>query len=69
LQLVLAIRDQVPDAADVFTPMAVRALLRNKEAARRYRPAIEALSLPAVPRSTPCSPCEEKREHAGQALR
>jgi hypothetical protein len=42
LQLVLAIRDQVPGAADVFTPMAVRALLRNKEAAGRYRPAIEA---------------------------
>jgi hypothetical protein len=42
LRLVLAIRDQVPGAADVFTPMAVRALLRNKEAAGRYRPAIEA---------------------------
>lgn len=42
LRLVLTIRDQVPGAADVFTPMAVRALLRNKEAAGRYRPAIEA---------------------------
>ena len=42
LRLVLAIRDQVPGAADVFTPMAVRGLLRNKEAAGRHRPAIEA---------------------------
>jgi hypothetical protein len=42
LRLVLAIRDQVPGAAEVFTPMAVRALLRNKEAAGRYRPDIEA---------------------------
>jgi len=41
LRLVLAIRDKVPGAADVFTPMAVRALLRGKEAAGRYRPAIE----------------------------
>jgi hypothetical protein len=38
---VLAIRDQVPGASDVFTPMAVRGLLRNKEAAGRHRPAIE----------------------------
>jgi hypothetical protein len=42
LRMVLAIRDQVPGAAEVFTPMAVRALLRDKEAAGRHRPAIEA---------------------------
>jgi hypothetical protein len=42
LRLVLAIRDQVPGAADVFTPIAVRACLRDKEAAGRHRPAIEA---------------------------
>lgn len=41
LRLILAIRDQVPDAAAVFTPMAVRACLRDKEAARRYKPGIE----------------------------
>jgi hypothetical protein len=40
LRQILAIRDQVPGAADVLTPMAIRALLRDKEAARRYRPQI-----------------------------
>jgi hypothetical protein len=42
LRLILTIRDRVPGAADVFTPMAVRACLRDQEAARRYRPSIEA---------------------------
>ncbi len=41
LRKILTIRDRVPGAADVFTPMAVRALLRDKEAAERYRPSIE----------------------------
>ncbi len=40
LRQILAIRDQVPGAADVLTPPAIRALLRDKEAARRYRPGI-----------------------------
>jgi hypothetical protein len=40
LRQILAIRDQVPGAAEVFTPMAIRAVLRDKEAALRYRPAI-----------------------------
>jgi hypothetical protein len=31
----------VPGTAEVFTPMAIRALLRDKEAAGRYRPGIE----------------------------
>lgn len=35
-----AIHDQVPGAEGVFTPAAVRALLRNKEAAGRYLPKI-----------------------------
>lgn len=41
LRQILAIRDQVPGASHVFTAMAVRACLRDKEAARRYRPRIE----------------------------
>jgi hypothetical protein len=41
LRQILAIRDQVPGAAQVLTPMAIRALLRDKEAARRYRPPID----------------------------
>jgi hypothetical protein len=40
LRQILAIRDQVPGAADVLTPPAIRALLRDKEAASRYRPRI-----------------------------
>ena len=35
-----AIHDQVPGADTVLTPRAVRALLRDKEAAGRYRPKI-----------------------------
>jgi hypothetical protein len=41
LRKILIIRERVPGAAEVFTPMAVRALLRDKEAAGRYRPGIE----------------------------
>jgi hypothetical protein len=41
LRQILAIRDQVPGATGVLTPMAIRALLRDKEAAGRYRPRIE----------------------------
>ena len=41
LRQILAIRDQVPGAEQVLTPMAVRACLRDKEAARRYRPQID----------------------------
>jgi hypothetical protein len=41
LQKILIIREHVPGATEVFTPMAIRALLRNKEAASRYRPKIE----------------------------
>ena len=41
LRKILIIRERVPGAAEVFTPMAVRALLRDKEAADRYRPGIE----------------------------
>jgi hypothetical protein len=41
LQKILIIRERVPGAADVFTPIAIRALLRDKEAAGRYRPQIE----------------------------
>jgi hypothetical protein len=35
-----AIRDQVPGADTVITPMAVRAVMRGKEAAKRYQPAM-----------------------------
>lgn len=41
LRQILAIRDQVPGAASILKPIAIRALLRDKEAARRYQPAIE----------------------------
>jgi len=41
LNLIMAIRDQVPGAKDVLTPMAIRAVLRDKEAASRHRPKIE----------------------------
>jgi hypothetical protein len=41
LQAVTALREQVPGAAEVFTPAAVRAVLRNKEAARRHSRNIE----------------------------
>jgi hypothetical protein len=41
LRQILIIRERVPGAAEVFTPMAVRALLRDKEAADRCRPGIE----------------------------
>lgn len=41
LQKILIIRERVPGAAEVLTPMAIRALLRDKEAAGRYRPQIE----------------------------
>ena len=41
LRQILTIRDQVPGAAQVLTPMAIRACIREKEAARRYRPQIE----------------------------
>ena len=41
LRVILTIRDQVPGAAQVLTPMAIRACLRDKEAARRHRPQIE----------------------------
>lgn len=41
LRKILIIRERVPGAAEVFTPMTVRALLRDKEAADRYRPGIE----------------------------
>ena len=41
LRLILTIRDQVQGAAAVLTPMAIRACLRDKEAARRYKPGIE----------------------------
>ena len=37
-----AVHDQVPGADTVVTPAAIRALLRDKEAAGRYRPKIEA---------------------------
>jgi hypothetical protein len=36
LRLVMAVRDQVPGAADVLTPMAIRALWRDNEAARHH---------------------------------
>ena len=38
VQKTLIIRGRVPGAAEVFTPMTIRALLRGKEAAGRYRP-------------------------------
>jgi hypothetical protein len=41
LRQILAIREQVPGAAQILTPMAIRACLRDKEAARRYRPQID----------------------------
>jgi hypothetical protein len=41
LRLILAIRDKIPGAAQVLTPMAIRAVLRDKEAARHHRPKIE----------------------------
>jgi len=34
--------EEVPGADSVFTPQAIRALLRNKEAARRYLPSMRA---------------------------
>lgn len=40
LRKILIIRERVPGAAKVFTPMAIRALLRDNEAAGRYRPDI-----------------------------
>lgn len=36
-----AVHDQVPGADTVITPMAVRALLRHKEAANRYLPKVQ----------------------------
>jgi hypothetical protein len=41
LRQILIIREHVEGAAEVLTPMAIRALLRDKEAARRYRPRID----------------------------
>jgi hypothetical protein len=41
LRQILVIREQVEGAAKVLTPMAIRALLRDKEAAQRYRPWID----------------------------
>jgi hypothetical protein len=41
LRKILIIRERVPGAAKILTPQAVRALLRDKEAAKRYRPEIE----------------------------
>jgi hypothetical protein len=41
LRTILAIRDSVPGADEVFTPMAIRALLRGKEAAERHRSRIQ----------------------------
>lgn len=43
LKLVQALRDRVPGADTVLTPHAVRALMRNKEAARRRRRELEFL--------------------------
>ena len=42
LRTILAIRDSVPGADEIFTPMAMRALLRGKEAAGRHRSSIQA---------------------------